>query len=109
MWAKPLPDGAWALLAINTASNSASEKGAVTIDLAAEFGATMKCGGGGGGGSNEGNGEGRAGGSSGSAAAGCSVRDLWAQADSEPITDGIWKVGALAPHDSQFVRITPSK
>ena len=84
VWAKALPRGAVALLAINTGPGHA---GVLVINLADVLGKPGWC----------------------RAAGSCAVRDIWAQKDGGKLgAGGRWSVKGLAPHDSAFVLVTPA-
>ena len=84
VWAKALPRGAVALLAINTDASAPAD---LKLKLApALHKPATWC-----------------------AAGDCKVRDVWAQADNGTVgAGGVWSVTGLAPHDSHFVVVRPS-
>ena len=89
VWAKLQPSGAVALLAINTDATTASSA-ETSVDLAAVW-------------------------PQGTMPAGwcrskpCAIRDIWKQeSGGQTGADHVWHVGALAPHDSAFVLVSPS-
>jgi alpha-galactosidase len=88
VWAKLQPSGAVALLAINTDATASSAE--TSVDLAAAW-------------------------PQGAMPAGwcrskpCAIRDIWKQeSGGQTGADHLWHVGALAPHDSAFVLVSPS-
>ena len=83
VWAKGLPNGAVALLAINTDSSASAD---LQIKLAPILGKPVSwC-----------------------ATGDCEVRDVWRQVANGTVgVGGVWSVVDLAPHDSHFVVVSP--
>ena len=90
VWAKLQPSGAVALLAINTDAAASSTHMSVNLSVVWPQGTTPA-------------------GWCSSKSRPCNVRDIWKQENGGQTQGGVWHVGALAPHDSAFVLVSPAK